>query len=40
MHKNAEDAGFKLKVIDEACPCCGFRPAVMMHKQKIEMEIA
>src|SRR5262249_19566407 len=34
LHKNAEDAGFNLKIVDEACPCCGFRPAVLMTERR------
>ena len=33
LHKNAEEAGFEVKVEDLACPCCGFRPAVQMKER-------
>jgi predicted Zn-ribbon and HTH transcriptional regulator len=34
LHKNAEAAGFDLKIVDEQCPCCGFRPAVQMNERR------
>ena len=34
LHKNAEGAGFELKIVDDPCPCCGFRPAVLMHERR------
>jgi hypothetical protein len=36
LHKNAEDAGFTLKIYDETCPHCGFKPLFEMkeHQEK------
>jgi hypothetical protein len=34
LHKKAEDAGFELKIVDDSCPCCGFRPAVQMNERR------
>jgi hypothetical protein len=34
MHKRAEDAGLELKIIDDSCPYCGFRPVVRMDERK------
>jgi hypothetical protein len=34
LHKNAEDAGFTLKIFDDSCPHCGFRPVVEMTERR------
>jgi hypothetical protein len=34
LHKRAEDAGLELTIIDNACPCCGFRPCFVMKERR------
>jgi hypothetical protein len=36
LHKQAEDAGFELKIIDEQCPCCSFRPCFQMKERRLK----
>ena len=34
LHKKAEGVGFELKIVDDLCPCCGFRPVVQMGERR------
>jgi hypothetical protein len=36
LHKKAEDTGLGLKIFDDTCPCCGFRPTIRIteHPKK------
>ncbi len=34
LYKNADDAAVKVAIIDDTCPCCGFRPAVEISERK------
>ena len=34
LFKRAEDAGLDLTIIDDSCPCCGFRPSVIIKDRE------
>jgi hypothetical protein len=36
LHKRAEDAGFELTIVDDQCPCCGFRPCFEMKERRVK----
>jgi hypothetical protein len=38
LHQTAEEAGFNLTIVDDQCPCCGFRPAVRMTERKVKQD--
>jgi hypothetical protein len=36
LHKQAEDAGFYVEIIDDKCPHCGFSPVVELKEETEE----
>ena len=34
IHKKADEAGLRMTISDEACPCCGFRPTILINEAK------
>jgi hypothetical protein len=36
LHKQAEDASFEPKIVDDQCPCCSFRPCFIMKERRLK----